>query len=603
MKNNHPSILFAKKTIATATLFFTIIMATAQKEDDANTSYKANTLPIGGMKSTAFGYGALKANSGTGNIANGFNSLFSNTSGSYNTANGYFTLLANKIGNNNTATGANALMNNTIGSLNTANGYSALMNNTSGVFNTANGADALRSNTTGSDNTAAGASALWANTIGFWNTANGAQALTRNTTGYGNTANGWHALRANINGGENTANGVNALLSNTSGFGNVANGVGALFSNSVGNENTATGRFALSSNTSGINNTANGSYALYSNTTGYLNTASGHGALMYNTIGNVNTASGYQALYGNSTGNYNIASGFNALWHNFTGSYNTALGTFSDVSTGNLTNATALGNGAIVNNSNKIRLGDANVTIVESAAGSWTVSDGRFKSDIKEEVKGLEFIKLLRPVVYNFDVNKFDEFLTQSYPDSIKASRKEMMNKSTSKLPGIHQSGFIAQEMEMAAKNIGYSFNGVHAPENPTDNYSISYEKLVVPLVKAVQELSNENEALKARLDKIEQMLTTKTTSIENLSNARIEQNVPNPYNGSTIINYYVPSNAGSAVLKVTDIKGFLLKTFTLNKGNGKVVLQADQLSSGTYQYSLLVNNQIIDTKQMILIR
>ena len=31
-------------------------------------------------------------------------------------------------------------------------------------------------------------------------------------------------------------------------------------------------------------------------------------------------------------------------------------------------------------------------------------------------------------------------------------------------------------------------FNGVHAPENDKDNYSLSYAHFVMPLVKAVQE-------------------------------------------------------------------------------------------------------------------
>jgi len=44
---------------------------------------------------------------------------------------------------------------------------------------------------------------------------------------------------------------------------------------------------------------------------------------------------------------------------------NTAIGFAANVSTGNLSNATAIGNGAIVNNSNKIRLGNTAVTVIE----------------------------------------------------------------------------------------------------------------------------------------------------------------------------------------------------------------------------------------------
>jgi trimeric autotransporter adhesin len=466
---------------------------------------------------------------------------------------------------------------------NTFYGYQAGNANTSGIINSANGYQALFSNTTGYENTANGVTALYSNISGNYNTANGAYSLFYNTTGGSNTAHGYRALYSNTSASQNTAYGAKSLLFNT-----------------MGSDNTATGFKALYYNTTGNENTANGVYTLFRNTTGYDNTAFGMNALYWNTEGVANTAIGSSALFSNTTGSNNTALGFDA-----------------GAATGDLTNATALGSGAVVNNSNTVRIGNQNVTVVESAGGFWTTSDGRFKTNITEDVKGLEFIKLLRPVVYNFDANKFETFITQNYPDSIKSRRKEMMNKSTSKLSSIRQTGFIAQEVAMAAKKSGYDFNGVHAPDNPTDNYSISYEKLVVPLVKAVQELSNKNDALqlqndalqsqndvlKTRLDKIEQMLTTRSKTFESISSARLEQNAPNPYKGSTIINYYVPFNTGKAVIKITDIKGSLLKTFNLIEGTGQVVLQSSLLAAGTYQYSLFINDRLTDTKQMILIR
>src|SRR5262249_59060981 len=43
----------------------------------------------------------------------------------------------------------------------------------------------------------------------------------------------------------------------------------------------------------------------------------------------------------------------------------TAVGHFADVAALDLSNATAIGAGAIVNASNKVRIGDANVTVIE----------------------------------------------------------------------------------------------------------------------------------------------------------------------------------------------------------------------------------------------
>ena len=53
----------------------------------------------------------------------------------------------------------------------------------------------------------------------------------------------------------------------------------------------------------------------------------------------------------------------------------------------------------------------------------------------------------------------------------------------------IVETGFLAQEVEQAAQETGYNFNGVHAPADPErDHYRMSYATFVVPLVKAVQE-------------------------------------------------------------------------------------------------------------------
>jgi len=45
------------------------------------------------------------------------------------------------------------------------------------------------------------------------------------------------------------------------------------------------------------------------------------------------------------------------------------------------------------------------------------------------------------------------------------------------------------------------------------------------------------------------------------------------------------------------------LKTFTIASEDGQVNLQAGQLSAGTYQYSLIVDGKLIDTKKMVVLK
>jgi hypothetical protein len=274
----------------------------------------------------------------------------------------------------NTANGISALQTNTTGISNTANGAGALEKNSTGNNNTANGAGSLNNNTLGSDNTANGDAALYNNTTGMDNTASGRGSLFRNSSGSDNTAIGKSALYENITGKDNTAVGSNSLNRNTTGNDNTANGIWALYFNTTGSKNTANGSGALSQNTIGANNTSIGFRSLFSNTVGYSNTANGFHSLFSNVSGYENTGGGMEALYSNTTGFQNTATGFYALASNTTGSQNTAIGYGANVFTGNLTNATAIGNAATVNASNTIQLGNTAVTNVRTS-GTVTAGD------------------------------------------------------------------------------------------------------------------------------------------------------------------------------------------------------------------------------------
>jgi len=58
-----------------------------------------------------------------------------------------------------------------------------------------------------------------------------------------------------------------------------------------------------------------------------------------------------------------------------------------------------------------------------------------------------------------------------------------------------------------------------------------------------------------------------------------------------------------NAQIKITDIKGSVLKTFNASKGEGQLMIKNGQLPAGTYNYTLYINNKTVDTKQMILMR
>ena len=310
--------------------------------------------------------------------------------------------------------------------------------------------------------------------------------MANNTTGSYNTAIGLEALLDNTTGDNNTANGVFALGDNTTGYNNVATGFAALVNNTTGSNNTANGSSAMYSNTTGYSNIAMGVRALYKNVNGHNIVAIGDSALYNHTGGgNFNTAVGTKTLYSSTNSGGNTAIGTNALYNITTGDYNVALGYSTNTVITTQSNTTGLGYNADPTADNTIAIGDPSVTSIKGQVGFTTFSDQRFKKNIKEgEVKGLEFITLLRPVTYNADITAYAKWKDANYgeKDTVNWASKYDIEK-------IRFSGFLAQEVEATANKIGYDFSGVDKPKNSKDIYGLRYAEFVVPLVKAVQGL------------------------------------------------------------------------------------------------------------------
>lgn len=571
-------------------------------------------------------------------------------------------------GDENTGIGNSALRNTQTGSFNTAAGMNGLMNNTTGDYNTAlgHGADVGAGNLTNA--TAIGANAVITTnnaiqlgdgnvTQIFGGTGTNAtfisgglqitggapgtgKVLTSNASGVATwqtpslPSSGWSIL-----GNAGTVDGTNfigttdnvplnfrvnnqkaARIEANPGTANSFLGYEAGNVN-TDNYNVGVGYQSLTSNITGQMNTANGYRSLFSNVTGQGNSATGYYALGLNTWGSNNIATGSYALFNTTGGSDNAANGVFALYTNTTGGRLTGLGYSADVTANNLGNATALGADALVNASNKVVVGSTAVSVIGGyAIAGWSnLSDGRFKENINEEVPGLNFITKLRPVSYNINTKKLDEHLMQNMPDSIKALRMQK-EEDYAKSASIISTGFIAQEVEAIVKELGVNFDGVNAPKNPTDNYSIGYAKFVVPLVKAVQEQQQmieeqklTNQKLQEQIDLLRQSnndLINKggtSTDINKTQNTlgigyNMEQNVPNPFTHETVIKYTLPQQVNNAYMGVYDMTGKQVTTFAITqRGSSSITITSEKLAAGMYFYSIVADGRIVDSKRMVV--
>ncbi len=617
---------------------------------------------------------------GTRNTANGNQALQANTSGTSNTASGNWALINNTTGDNNTAVGNLALIDNTTGSNNTALGYNTDVSAANLTNATAIGSEAVvtASNTiqlgnssvsqvfagTGSNATViagglqitggtpgvgkvltsnASGVATWQDiaannawsSIGNSGTVDGTNFIgttdnvpfsirvnnqragrIESSASSANSFYGYQAGNALTTGVRNTAIGYQTLATNTGGSSNTAIGYHALNDNTTGGLNTAIGVFALNSSSTGSNNTATGYNALEANTIGSSNTAHGLQALWKNTTGGSNTAMGSSALNNNISGLGNTAVGAGTLSVNTTGSSITAIGQLANVSANNLINATAIGNAAVVNASNKVVIGNTSVNVIGGYANWSNLSDGRFKSNVQEDVPGLSFINKLRPVTYKLKMQQLDEHIMQNMSEETKNERMQMRQTSDNDIPNKVSTGFVAQEVEKIAKDIGYDFDAVIAPQNETDHYSLSYAQFVVPLTKAVQELSGMLEEQKATIQQLQNELADlKSNDASNVISPRnpndlstlvdkieLLQNKPNPFSMETRIEMSLPQSVSTAEVIIYDLRGTQLKSIPVEaRGATYVSIQGRELEEGMYLYALIADGEVIGTKRMIL--
>ena len=499
---------------------------------------------------------------------------------------------------------------------NTLIGTGAGANISTGIENIAIGNSALNQVQTTSGNIAIGKGALFLNTASY-NTVMGDQAMVNNTIGYQSCAFGYQSLYSNQTGFNNSAFGFRALYSNSgiglNGVSNSAFGNLSLYSNATGSFNAAFGNISLTANSSGSSNSAFGNNSIAANTTGNLNAGFGSNALGSNTTGSWNTAIGASALFSNTAQDKNTAVGWSA-GDGFQSAASTYLG-FNAHATTVVNGSMALGINAVVTASNQVRVGTSAITSIGGFVNWSNISDGRVKKNIKQNVPGLLFINQLKPVTYNLNVDAIDNILqTRDIKDAsgkaLQSSVEELAARKEKEQ--IVYTGFVAQDVEKAAKQIGYDFSGVDVAKNDKDLYGLRYSEFVVPLVKAVQELSTQNDELKQRIEKLETIIHTQesetnkkltqnaSSSAKLVSKGSLSQNIPNPFTHTTSINYTLPQTFSSAIIIITDNDGKILKQINISGNKGSVQINASAFSSGTYHYSLYIDDMLIDTKQMM---
>jgi len=225
---------------------------------------------------------------------------------------------------------------------------------------------------------------------------------------------------------------------------------------------------------------------------------------------------------------------------------------------------------------------------IQISGGSLITSDRRLKENINPFTDGLETIMKINPVTYNYNGKAGTE-----------TSRTHV--------------GIIAQEVNEVAPYMVDTY--IHQDlitddsENPQlgpkeEYYRVSAGDIQYLLVNAVKEQQELINNLQAQLDELKDQINTQegnqSVVLEGKGEAFLSQNSPNPYSDMTTIKYELPQNATSGKVQFFDMLGQLIKTVDISDKVGTIEVSAQDLPSGTYSYSLIVDNRRMATKKMI---
>ena len=242
-------------------------------------------------------------------------------------------------------------------------------------------------------------------------------------------------------------------------------------------------------------------------------------------------------------------------------------------------------------------------------SGVFIQSDERFKENIEPVTDVLSSLEDLEAVSYTL---KNDAARHRQEVAALSGTTwKEQQDKQffdqyyAAQEQGDERYGFLAQNVKEVFPQL------VHTDKN--GYMYVDYIGLIPILVQSINELRAELAAVKGEEQQDEEstapMLQAPQQSSQNeleasLSEAKLYQNTPNPWNSETVIRYSLPQSVSQAQIYIYDMQGKQLKCIPAQgRGESQVTITARDLNAGMYLYALVADGKLINSKQMILTR
>ncbi len=220
--------------------------------------------------------------------------------------------------------------------------------------------------------------------------------------------------------------------------------------------------------------------------------------------------------------------------------------------------------------------------------GGYYGSDINLKENIQQIESPLQRLMLLNGVRYQFKDDK-EEYRLGLIAQDVEKVFPETVKTMQDSVKAIAYTDLIAVTIEAIKEQ---------------QRQIISLQEVITMQEKDIISLKEiAKSCCGIEINRSQDSTTTKSSTFSNETiDAILFDNTPNPFNTDTEIRFKIPTTFSTAKLVIYNLQGLEILTYNITQGgNGSIIIQGSQLAAGMYLYSLFVDNNLIDTKRMVL--
>lgn len=204
-----------------------------------------------------------------------------------------------------------------------------------------------------------------------------------------------------------------------------------------------------------------------------------------------------------------------------------------------------------------------------------TPSDSRLKINVEslsDKGSALDNVLAMNVITYKYKERE----IAKQVSDTAQSATLEAIKSNNQKLASRNHFGLFAQELQEIYPDL---------VEKGQDDYlGVNYVELVPILIRAIQELKSEVDALQNR---------SSHTFRQSLSTTIQD--------GQTCIRFQLPDNIQDANICIYDLQGKMLKKMPVYSGIESIMANNQELGTGIFLCSLIINGQEIETKRIVI--